>query len=118
VEMWIPTFGVLLDRFIESEMPERYSTRDGIPVHDPGASPQPRWGDYPLDRLRPMVIEQEYSKAYVPLDPDLRRLCRRGIHRRSSRGMRIGSLPIRRLERRITRMRGSSATCRSRSRNR
>jgi integrase len=56
-EMRIPNLGVLLDRFIESELPERYSTRvsylSKIRVHL-----RPRWGDYPLDRFKPMVIEQ------------------------------------------------------------
>ena len=56
-EMRIPNFSILLDQFIESELPERYSTRVSylsmIRVHL-----RPRWGQYPLDRFRPMVIEQ------------------------------------------------------------
>jgi len=54
-EMRIPNFGVLLDRFVEHELPERYSTRMAyqsiIRVHL-----RPRWGEYPLDQFRPMVI--------------------------------------------------------------
>ncbi|HEY1253939.1 MAG TPA: hypothetical protein VGF01_04075, partial [Terracidiphilus sp.] len=60
-EMRIPTFGVLLDRFVEHELPDRYSTRMAyksiIRVHL-----RPRWGEYPLDRFRPMVIEQWFRE--------------------------------------------------------
>ena len=56
-EWEVPNFGVLLDKFIEEEMPSRYSTaaayRSVIKNHL-----RPKWGDYPLDRFRPMAIEQ------------------------------------------------------------
>jgi integrase len=50
------TFGGLCDRYIAEELPERYSTRksylSNITVHT-----KPRWGDYLLAQVRPMVVE-------------------------------------------------------------
>jgi integrase len=50
------TFGGLCDRYIAEELPERYSTRksylSNITVHI-----KPRWGDYLLAQVRPMVVE-------------------------------------------------------------
>jgi len=47
----------LLDRYIEQELSERYSTRkshlSNIRVHI-----RPRWGEYPVDKLKPMAMEQ------------------------------------------------------------
>ena len=53
----VPTFGALVDKFVAEEMPERYSTRKSyesmLKMHI-----RPRWADYPLDRLKPMVVEK------------------------------------------------------------
>ena len=53
----VPTFATVLDKFEQDEMPERYSTmtayKSMLKVHI-----RPKWGDYPLDRLKPMAIEQ------------------------------------------------------------
>lgn len=56
-ELQVPSFGTLLDKFKDEEMPTRYSTRKSyesmIKMHI-----RPKWGDYPLDRMKPMAIEQ------------------------------------------------------------
>ncbi len=60
-EWEVPDFGVLLDKFIEEEMPSRYSTaaayRSVIKNHL-----RPKWGDYPLDRFSPIAIEQWFRQ--------------------------------------------------------
>ena len=56
-ELEVPNFGVLLDKFVAEEMPERYSTRNSyasmLKTHI-----RPKWADYPLDRFKPMAVEQ------------------------------------------------------------
>jgi integrase len=50
------TFGAICDRYMLEEMPERYSTaksyRSNIVNHL-----KPRWGDYLLEKIRPMAVE-------------------------------------------------------------
>ena len=50
------TFGAICDRYVQEEMPERYSTaksyRSNIKNHL-----KPRWGDYLLEKIRPMAVE-------------------------------------------------------------
>jgi integrase len=57
VEVEAATFGALLDRYVEKELSERYSTRksylSNIRVHI-----RPRWGEYPVDKMKPMAMEQ------------------------------------------------------------
>ncbi len=56
-EVEAASFGALLDRYIEQELSERYSTRkshlSNIRVHI-----RPRWGEYPVDKMKPMAMEQ------------------------------------------------------------
>ena len=56
-EVEAATFGALLDRYVEKELSERYSTRkshlSNIRVHI-----RPRWGEYPVDKVKPMAMEQ------------------------------------------------------------
>ena len=56
-EVEAATFGALLDRYVEKELSERYSTRkshlSNIRVHI-----RPRWGEYPVDKIKPMAMEQ------------------------------------------------------------
>jgi integrase len=65
-EVEAPSFGALLDRYIEQELSERYSTRkshlSNIKVHI-----RPRWGEYPVDKLKPMAMEQRLRE--LPLAP-------------------------------------------------
>ena len=53
----VPTFGALVDKYVAEEMPGRYSTRKSyesmLKMHM-----RPRWADYPLDRVKPMVVEK------------------------------------------------------------
>jgi integrase len=50
------TFGAICDRYMQEEMPERYSTaksyRSNIVKHL-----KPRWGEYLLEKIRPMAVE-------------------------------------------------------------
>jgi integrase len=54
--MAVVSFGGICDRYIQEELPERYSTRksylSNIELHL-----KPRWGDYLLDKIRPMAVE-------------------------------------------------------------
>jgi len=56
-EVEVASFGALLDRYVEKELSERYSTRkshlSNIRVHI-----RPRWSEYPVDKMRPMAMEQ------------------------------------------------------------
>ena len=56
-EVEAATFGALLDSYVEKELSERYSTRkshlSNIRVHI-----RPRWGEYPVDKMKPMAMEQ------------------------------------------------------------
>jgi integrase len=65
-EVEAPSFGALLDRYIEQELSERYSTRkshmSNIKVHI-----RPRWGEYPVDKVKPMAMEQWLRE--LPLAP-------------------------------------------------
>ena len=55
------TFGAICDRYIEEELPERYSTRksylSNIKLHI-----RPRWERYLLHQIRPMVVENWLKK--------------------------------------------------------
>jgi hypothetical protein len=59
--MAVVTFGAICDRYLEEELPERYSTsksyRSNIKNHL-----NPRWGNYLLDRIRPMAVEDWLKK--------------------------------------------------------
>lgn len=65
-EVETASFGALLDRYIEQELSERYSTRkshlSNIRVHI-----RPRWEEYPVDKLKPMAMEQWLRE--LPLAP-------------------------------------------------
>jgi integrase len=54
--MAVVTFGGVCDRYVQEELPERYSTRksylSNIELHL-----KPRWGDYLLEKVRPMAVE-------------------------------------------------------------
>jgi integrase len=56
-EVDAPTFGALLDRYIEHELSVRYSTRkshlSNIRKHI-----RPRWSEYPVNKMKPMAMEQ------------------------------------------------------------
>jgi integrase len=56
-ELETPNFGALIDKFVEEEMSERYSTRKSYESMLKNHI-RPKWGDYPLDRFKPMPVEQ------------------------------------------------------------
>jgi len=56
-EVEAPTFGALLDRYIEHELPERHSTRSSH-LSNIRRHIRPRWGDQPINRLKSMAMEQ------------------------------------------------------------
>lgn len=50
-------FGALVDRYIEDELPERYSTRCSY-LSALNKYIRPKWADFPLDKIRPMAVEE------------------------------------------------------------
>jgi len=50
------TLGTLMDRYIQEELPERYSTRVSY-LSLLNRHIKPKWGDIPLDRVKAMVAE-------------------------------------------------------------
>jgi integrase len=75
--MAVVTFGGICDRYLQEEMPERYSTsksyRSNIKNHL-----KPRWGDYLLDRIRPMAVEDWLKK--LPMAPKSKTHIRSVMH--------------------------------------
>jgi hypothetical protein len=59
--MAVVMFGAICDRYIQEEIPERYSTsksyQSNIKLHL-----KPRWGSYLLDRIRPRAVEDWLKK--------------------------------------------------------
>jgi integrase len=54
--MTVVSFGGICDRYIQEELPERYSTRKSY-MSNIALHLKPRWGDYLLDKIRPMAVE-------------------------------------------------------------
>ncbi len=52
----MPTLGTIIDRYIEDELPARYATGISYRSNLNGYI-RPKWGDYPLNKLKPMPIE-------------------------------------------------------------
>ena len=75
--MAVVTFGAICDRYLGEELPERYSTsksyRSNIKNHL-----KPRWGDYLLDRIRPMAVEDWLKK--LPMAPKSKAHIRSVMH--------------------------------------
>lgn len=53
----VPTFRALIDRYKQDEMPDCYSTRVSYESML-NRHIQPKWGDYSLDKIKPMAVEQ------------------------------------------------------------
>ena len=56
-ELEVPSFGTLLDKYAEEEMPARYSTRKSYPSNIK-THIRPKWADYTFNRIKPMPVEQ------------------------------------------------------------
>lgn len=54
--MAVVTFGGVCDRYVQEELPERYSTRKSY-LTNIALHLKPRWGDYLLEKIRPMAVE-------------------------------------------------------------
>ncbi len=54
--MAVVTFGEICDRYLEEELPERYSTAKSYRSNIKNYL-KPRWGDYLLEKIRPMAVE-------------------------------------------------------------
>ncbi len=54
-EMEAPTFGALLDKYIEHELPERYSTRS-LHLSNIRKHIRPRWNEQPVNKMKPMAM--------------------------------------------------------------
>jgi integrase len=52
----VVSFGTICDRYLEEEMPERHSTSRSYRSNIKNYL-RPRWGDYLLDHIRPMAVE-------------------------------------------------------------
>jgi len=64
--MAVVTFGAICDRYLQEELPERYSTSKSYRSNIKNYL-KPRWGDYLLDRVRPMAVEDWLKK--LPMAP-------------------------------------------------
>ena len=52
------TIGMLVSRYLEAELPElRHSTADSYRSYL-NHQIKPRWGDYPMSKVKPMAVEQ------------------------------------------------------------
>lgn len=49
-------FAALSDRYIQDELPERYSTRSSY-LSAVNNHIRPKWADFPLDKIKPMAVE-------------------------------------------------------------
>jgi integrase len=54
--MAVVTFGAVYDRYVEEELPQRYSTAKSYQSNIKNYL-KPRWGDYLLEKIRPMAVE-------------------------------------------------------------
>ena len=71
------TFAALVDRYVEEELPERFSTRISylsvVNMHI-----RPKWADFPLDKVKPMAVEKWLRD--LPLAPKSRANARSIMH--------------------------------------
>jgi hypothetical protein len=68
----VPTVRAVFDRYKEEELSQRYSTQKSYESML-GNQVEPKWGDYPLDWIKPMAVERRFkqlelapkTKAYI-----------------------------------------------------
>ncbi|HXS14006.1 MAG TPA: hypothetical protein VN734_14990, partial [Acidobacteriaceae bacterium] len=73
----VVTFGAICDRYLQEELPERHSTSRSYRSNIKNYL-KPRWGDYLLDRIRPMAVE-EWLKT-LPMAPKSKTHIRSVMH--------------------------------------
>jgi len=59
-------FAALVDRYVEEELPERFSTRVSY-LSVVNTHIRPKWADFPLDKIKPMAVEDWLRQ--LPLAP-------------------------------------------------
>jgi integrase len=75
--MAVVTFGAICDRYIQEELPERHSTSRSYRSNIKNYL-KPRWGDYLLDHVRPMAVEDWLKK--LPMAPKSKTHIRSVMH--------------------------------------
>ena len=75
--MTVVTFGAICDRYLEEELPERYSTAKSYRSNIKNYL-KPRWGDYLLEKIRPMAVE-DWLKT-LPMAPKSKTHIRSVMH--------------------------------------
>ena len=75
--MAVVTFGAICDRYLEEELPERHSTSKSYRSNIKNYL-KPRWGDYLLDHIRPMAVEDWLKK--LPMAPKSKTHIRSVMH--------------------------------------
>lgn len=75
--MAVVTFGAICDRYLKDELPERHSTSRSYRSNIKNYL-KPRWGDYLLDRIRPMAVEDWLKK--LPMAPKSKTHIRSVMH--------------------------------------
>jgi integrase len=71
------TFGAICDRYLEEELPERYSTAKSYRSNIKNYL-KPRWGDHLLERIRPMTVEDWLKN--LPMAPKSKTHIRSVMH--------------------------------------
>ena len=71
------TFAALVDRYVEEELPERFSTRISY-LSLVNTHIRPKWADFPLDKVKPMAVEEWLRQ--LPLAPKSKANTRSIIH--------------------------------------
>ena len=75
--MAVVTFGAICDRYLEEELPERYSTAKSYRSNIKNYL-KPRWGDYLLEKIRPMAVEDWLKN--LPMAPESKTHIRSVMH--------------------------------------
>ena len=75
--MAVVSFGTICDRYLEEEMPERHSTSRSYRSNIKNYL-RPRWGDYLLDHIRPMAVEDWLKN--LPMAPKSKTHIRSVMH--------------------------------------
>src|SRR3984885_10762349 len=75
--MEVVTFGAICDRYVEEELPERYSTAKSYRSNIKNYL-KPRWGDYLLEKIRPMAVEDWLKN--LPMAPKSKTHIRSVMH--------------------------------------
>ena len=75
--MTVVTFGAICDRYLEEELPERYSTAKSYRSNIKNYL-KPRWGDYLLEKIRPMAVEDWLKN--LPMAPKSKTHIRSVMH--------------------------------------